>query len=72
MTHEQLVAAARELCRLRGLDPDDQSDYPPEAKLWQVAVLEVERFAEVGQALAAVAALPEGKPARKTRARTRA
>jgi hypothetical protein len=72
MTPAQIETAARELCRIRGIDPDAtvQNAYlvylSPHPKLeWHAAAREVERFIQVGTAIAAVAELP--KPRRKKR-----
>jgi hypothetical protein len=69
MTDAQIEAAARELCRLRGLDPDECADWPDESPPlgWRAQVPEVRSFAEVGTAIAA--ALAEKKPKRAARAR---
>jgi hypothetical protein len=71
MTPAQIEQAARELCRMRGLDPDgsgqerwgvrpNEHDMP----IWHCARGEIERFVQVGTAIAA--AMQQGLP-RKTR-----
>lgn len=54
MTPDQIEAAARELCRIRGYEPDVAADYPlaPVGKCWEQMLPEVERFAQVGTAIA--------------------
>jgi hypothetical protein len=51
-----LEAAARELCRMRGYEPDAPAHYPlePIGTCWEQMRTEVERFAQVGTAIAAV------------------
>jgi hypothetical protein len=78
MSPEQIEAAARELCRMKGLDADamDGTGYLVVSREpwmmkegaianWRLLVPEIERFIQVGTAIAAVAELP--KPSRKKR-----
>lgn len=55
MTPAQIEAAARELCKLRGLDPEAAGG-------WTFLSGEIQRFAEVGTAIAAVLQAPEKLP----------
>lgn len=70
MTPEQTAAAARELCRIRGIDPDAmdaigyrvslhpwRAEEAPMAN-WKGVTDEIERFAQVGQAIASVIDMP--------------
>ena len=52
MTPDQIEAAARELCRMRQINPEQE--YSPGLAAWQHAEIEVRRFAQVGTAIAAV------------------
>jgi hypothetical protein len=77
MTDAEIELAARELCRLRGVDPDAPSAEPfyrvesfnpwrmveCNGEHWQVAAQEVRCFAQVGTAIASVLVKP--KRARK-------
>ena len=78
MTHDQLEAAARELAKMRGLDPDAEAGpgmpYPSTrrtewkwARVWEAHAEEVERFAEVGTAIAAALQQAEPKKRRKNK-----
>lgn len=52
LTEEQLEVAARELCRLRGKDPDEKVSNEPEPSLaWVLAKKEIERMYEIQRAL---------------------
>lgn len=68
MTPAQIEAAARELCRMRGIDPDDEiapSCFVDGCRFHaDAAKVEVERFAQVGTAIAA-AMQPEKPPRRR-------
>jgi hypothetical protein len=75
MTPAQIEYAARELCKARGLDPDEESGYhecAPAARrtggtlprAWESYRDEIERFAQVGTAIAA-ALQHEEKPTRR-------
>lgn len=55
MTPAQIEAAARELCRLRGLDPEATGG-------WTFLAGEIQRFAQVGTAIAAALQAPEKLP----------
>jgi hypothetical protein len=72
MSPEAIEAAARELCRARGIDPNAsvselRMEWPTgiacEPLAWQSLALEVRRFAQVGEAIAAVLAAPKPKRA---------
>lgn len=77
MTPDQIEGAARELCRMRGQDENVAERRPifhPSGRLegtsksllsW--AVEEVERFAQVGTAIAAVMQAPRVPRKRKTK-----
>lgn len=60
MTDAEIEAAARELCRLRGVDAEGEAGtpphpYPPGARLlWECYAPEVRSFAQVGTAIASV------------------
>lgn len=69
MTPDQIEQAARELCRMRGKDPDATNDIHYRASClpwdttpitivpvenWRSVAPEVERFAQIGIAIAAV------------------
>jgi hypothetical protein len=67
MTPAQITAAAHELCRLRGENADEvvsDSDRGPLGTRWQFATEEIQRFAQVGTAIAA-ALQQEEKPTRR-------
>jgi hypothetical protein len=51
MTPAQIEAAARELCRIRAIPPE--KEYAPGMAAWQHAAIEVERFAQIGEAIIA-------------------
>lgn len=64
MTPSQIEAAARELCRMRQINPEQE--YSPGLTAWQHAEIEVRRFAQVGTAIAAVMQPPRVPRKRKT------
>jgi hypothetical protein len=70
MTPEQVEAAARELCRLRGVDADAPYKTPADPFARHTAVehfaAEVVEFAQVGTAIASVMVKP--RRARKEKA----